>query len=86
MLPAVCSHEIIPSTMISALREHCDTIRHVTKREISDKRGELFKIINDDAFFPLIVGRRRLGWHSVYGTSVVEYALLSLVEEAHDCA
>ena len=34
---------------MSALREYCETIRYLSKKEVSQERAELFKILNGDA-------------------------------------
>ena len=39
--------------VMSALREYRETIRYLSKKEVSQERAELFKILNGDAFFPL---------------------------------
>ena len=38
---------------MSALREYRETIRYLYRKEVSQERAELFKILNGDAFFPL---------------------------------
>lgn len=38
---------------MSALQEYRETIRYLSRREVSQERADLFKILNGDAFFPL---------------------------------
>ena len=38
---------------MTAVREYRETIRYLSRSEITQERIELFKVINGDAFFPL---------------------------------
>ena len=38
---------------MATLREYRETVRHLSKSEISEERADLFKTINGDAFFPI---------------------------------
>ena len=51
---------------MSALREYHETMRYLFRKEVSQERVELFKILNGDAFFPLKTWpdeMRMVFWH-----------------------
>ena len=55
---------------MSALREYRETIRYQNRKEVSQERAELFKILNGDAFFPLKTWpdeRKMVFWHKPIG-------------------
>ena len=55
---------------MSALREYRETIRYLSKKEVSQERTELFKILNGDAFFPLKIWpdeMKMVFWHKPIG-------------------
>ena len=58
---------------MSALREYRETIRYQNRKEVSQERAELFKILNGDAFFPLKTWpdeMKMVFWHKPIGDKV----------------